>query len=328
MLRNVSLQVGRGESYGLVGESGCGKSTAALSVVRYLPRAGQVTGGQILVDGADVLAMDDRALRRLRAEQVAMVYQDPSNALNPSMRIGEQVAEVFHVRGLSAGDAADGARDMLERVRIADPGSVMRRYPHQLSGGMQQRVVIAMALAADPGVLVLDEPTTGLDATVEAEVLDLIAQLRTELNTSVLFISHNLAVIARTCERVGVLYAGELVEEAEVDTLFDQPRHPYTVGLLRCLPVADARKLTHRLQTVPGTLPAAGHQITGCIFRERCGLAQDICRDHTATVRRGRWPSRAVPLPRRGGRAPPRRDGRRRGCRRRPARRRPAPRAA
>ncbi|CAN5777947.1 ABC transporter ATP-binding protein [soil metagenome] len=278
VLRKVSLRIEKGESYGLVGESGCGKSTAVLSVVRYLPREGQVTGGQILVDGQDVMAMGRKDLRRYRSDHVAMVYQEPGTALNPSMTVGAQVSEVFSIRGASNAEAVERAVDMLAKVRIADPGSVLGRYPHQLSGGMQQRIVIAMALAADPSLLVLDEPTTGLDATVEAEVLDLVAQLRAEFDSSVLFISHNLAVIRRTCDRVGVLYAGQLVEEAPVDELFSAPQHPYTVGLLRCLPRPGARKSTHRLQTVPGSLPAAGADLPGCVFVDRCPIARDVCR--------------------------------------------------
>src|SRR3977135_1280699 len=193
VLRGVTLAVRRGEAYGLVGESGCGKSTAALAVVQDLPHNGGVGSGETRVHGAAGVA------RALRARDVSMVYQNPGTALNPAIRIGKQVAEVFTVRGLSRSDAIDRAREALKLVQIADPGSVMERYPHQLSGGMQQRVVIAMALAKDPALLILDEPTTGLDATVEAEVLDLVAGLRKTFGTSVLFISHNLGVIARMC---------------------------------------------------------------------------------------------------------------------------------
>jgi peptide/nickel transport system ATP-binding protein len=278
VLRGVSFSVRRGESYGLVGESGCGKSTTALAAVRYLPGNGHVRAGSVHVAGRDVLALSWRELRRLRAEEVAMVYQDPSQALNPSMKVGNQVAEVFRVRGIPRSEAEERTADVLGRVQIADVGSVMHRYPHQLSGGMQQRVVIAMALAKDPTLLVLDEPTTGLDATVEAEVLDLIAQLQEELHTSVLFISHNLGVIGKMCERVGVLYAGRLVEEGPVDVILKDPRHPYTVGLLRCIPRAGTRKDHGRLDTIPGFLPMLGEELPGCVFADRCALAEDICR--------------------------------------------------
>ena len=277
VLRGISFEIGRGRSYGLVGESGCGKSTAALGIVRYLPRNGSVTGGRISVAGVDVLALGSRGLRDYHAHTVSMVYQNPGAALNPSMRIGAQVAEAFTVLGASGSEASDRALEALRRVQIADPSSVMARYPHQLSGGMQQRVVIAMALAKDPELLILDEPTTGLDATVEAEVLDLVAQLQSELDTAVLFISHNLGVISKMCDRVGVLYAGRLVEEGPVETVLQDPRHPYTVGLLRCIPRGGVRKDHGRLDTIPGFLPTLGAEIPGCVFADRCALADERC---------------------------------------------------
>ncbi|EKS68576.1 MULTISPECIES: ABC transporter ATP-binding protein [Caballeronia] len=277
VLQDVTLRVRRGEAYGLVGESGCGKSTAALAVLRYLPRNGRVKAGRISIAGRDVAALDADALRGMRATAVSMVYQDPGRALNPSLTIARQVSEAFEVTGASADEALSRTADMLRRVRIASPERVMESYPHQLSGGMQQRVVIAMALACNPELLILDEPTTGLDATVEAEVLDLIAQLRAELGTAVLFISHNLAVIGRMCDRVGVLYAGKLVEEGTTADVFAKPRHPYTVGLLRCLPRAGRAKETGRLDTIPGSLPLPGSITQGCIFAPRCKLADERC---------------------------------------------------
>ena len=277
VLRGVTFEIARGESYGLVGESGCGKSTAAFAVMRYLPRNGRVSGGSIHVDGRDLLAMSEADVRRLRASNVSMVYQNPGTALNPSIRIGDQVAEVFTIGGTAKAEAQERARDMLAKVQISDPARVMRRYPHQLSGGMQQRVLIAMALASDPALLILDEPTTGLDATVEAEVLDLVLALRQEFGTSVLFISHNLAVINKMCERVGVLYAGKLVEEGPAGQVFHDPRHPYTVGLLRCIPRRGVRKDERRLDTIPGSLPPLGAELPACVFVDRCGLAQPVC---------------------------------------------------
>jgi peptide/nickel transport system ATP-binding protein len=278
VLRGLSFTVERGRSYGLVGESGCGKSTAALGIVRYLPRNGRISGGSVSVAGREILGLGRRELREYHARTVSMVYQNPGSALNPGLRAGAQVAEAFTVLGVSRHEAGDRAREALARVQIADPSSVMGRYPHQLSGGMQQRVLIAMALAKDPTLLILDEPTTGLDATVEAEVLDLVAQLQAELRTSVLFISHNLGVIAKMCDRVGVLYAGRLVEEGPVETVLQEPRHPYTVGLLRCVPRGGVRKDHGRLDTIPGFLPSLGARLDGCVFADRCAFADDRCR--------------------------------------------------
>jgi peptide/nickel transport system ATP-binding protein len=278
-LRNVSFQVGQRESYGLVGESGSGKSTVALALTRYLPRNGRVSSGSITINGQDLLAMGRARLRELRARTVSMVYQEPGRALNPSIKAGRQVAEVYEIAGLGRQESLERAEAMLRTVQISDPGRVMDRYPHQLSGGMAQRVVIAMALASEPSLLILDEPTTALDATVEAEVLDLVSALRAEFATSVLFISHNLAVIAKMCDRVGVLYAGELVEEGPAREVFDSPRHPYTVGLLRCIPRRGQRKDHGRLDTIPGFLPPPGHTLTGCVFAPRCALAEDRCRE-------------------------------------------------
>ena len=309
VLQDITLRVKRGEAYGLVGESGCGKSTAALAVLRYLPRNGRVKSGKISIAGRDIAAMDADALRQMRANAVSMVYQDPGRALNPSLTIARQVSEAFELTGASVGEALDRTLDMLRRVRIAAPERVMECYPHQLSGGMQQRVVIAMALACNPALLILDEPTTGLDATVQADVLDLIAQLREELGTAVLFISHNLAVIGRMCDRVGVLYAGKLVEEGTTRDVFARPRHPYTVGLLRCLPTEGRSKDTGRLDTIQGSLPLPGTVTKGCIYAQRCKLADDRClRDapppyrmsaaHGDQMSRCHYHERAADLPR------------------------------
>jgi peptide/nickel transport system ATP-binding protein len=277
VLRTISFTIAHGESYGLVGESGCGKSTVAQAAVRYLPGNGRIRSGSIRIDGRDLTTMPAGELRRLRAGPVSMVYQDPSRALNPSIRVGRQVAEVFEVAGKDRKQARELAMGMLRKVQIADVESVMQRYPHQLSGGMQQRVVIAMALASDPTLLILDEPTTALDATVEAEVLDLVSHLRQEFNTAVLFISHDLGVISKMCDRIGVLYAGELVEEGTSAEVLRNPRHPYTVGLLRCIPARGHRKDHGRLDTIPGFLPLPGAFLQGCVFSDRCPLATDEC---------------------------------------------------
>ncbi len=291
VLRGVSFEIQPGEAYGLVGESGCGKSTAAYAAVRYLAQNGHVTGGRTLISGEDVMRMGDGDLRELRSRYLSMVYQDPGQSLNPTLKVGRQVAEAFTVLGYGKGEAGDRAIEALQRVRIADAGQVMDRYPYQLSGGMQQRVVIAMALACDPQLLILDEPTTGLDATVEAEVLDLVATLRDETGAAVLLIAHNLGVVRRICDRVGVMYAGRVVEEGVAGEVFDQPQHPYTVGLLRCLPRRGASKAERRLDTIPGSLPLIGTPLPACVFEERCDLATDRCRTEV--------PPASQPLPNR-----------------------------
>lgn len=292
VLRGVSFRIAPGESYGLVGESGCGKSTTAYAAVRYLPRNARITKGRILVAGDDITAMRGDQLRRFRMRHASMVYQDPGGALNPSMKIGPQVIEAFTVLGQSPSTARDNALAALRRVQIADPGHVMDRYPHQLSGGMQQRVVIAMALASDPQLLVLDEPTTGLDATVEASVLDLVRELRDEMHAAVLLIAHNLGVVRTICDRVGVMYAGRIVEEGNAVDVFERPQHPYTVGLLRSLPRHGVRKSQTPLATIPGNLPQIGTPLPTCVFVDRCPLATDLCRTEAPPVvplDDGRW---------------------------------------
>ena len=278
VLRGVSFSIAPGEAYGLVGESGCGKSTAAFAAMRYLPRNGKITNGSILFEGKDIVDINDDEVAKLRRSAISMVYQNPATALNPTIRIGKQIAEVFELNGISSADAMMMAEQALTKVQIADPARVMRRYAHQLSGGMAQRVVIAMALASNPRLLVMDEPTTGLDATVDAEVLDLVRELRRYTGTAVLFISHNLGVIRNMCDRVGVLYAGALVEQGATSELFSNPSHPYTVGLLRCIPRGGLHKSTDRLDTIPGTPPALCTNFDGCVFAARCSLADDKCR--------------------------------------------------
>ena len=267
VVHGVTLDVAPGACVGLVGESGCGKSTVALAVMRALPRGGVVTQGGIDIAGRDILALRGTALRALWARDIAMVYQDPSRALNPTMTIAAQLRE--------AGNPPIEAA--LADVRIVDPARVLRAYPHQLSGGMQQRVVIAMALARNPSLLVMDEPTTGLDATVEADIMSLIDERRRRSGTAVLLISHNIALVGRMADRIGVLYAGVLVEEGPAAHVLGQPRHPYTNALLQCLPAPGSRRGGTKLRTIPGTLPAPGALPTGCVFASRCQIAQPIC---------------------------------------------------
>jgi peptide/nickel transport system ATP-binding protein len=278
VLRGVSFEIAPGETFGLVGESGCGKSTSAYAALRYLPSNGKILRGRVMVDGQDVTNMSTERLQQFRAREASMVYQDPAQAMNPTLRVGRQLIESFTLLGQSKAEAKVSAHEALTKVRIADPARVMDRYPFQLSGGMQQRVVIAMALACNPKLLVLDEPTTGLDATVEAEVLDLVRVLSRESGAAVLLIAHNLGIIRALCDRVGVMYAGKIVEQGPSGQVFDSPQHPYTVGLLRSLPRHGVRKTERSLTTIPGILPLIGTNLPTCVFLERCPIASDTCR--------------------------------------------------
>ena len=236
-MRGVSFDIQRAETLGIVGESGCGKSTIAFGIVNFLGRNGKIVGGDILFQGQNLVGKPDGDLRKIRGDRIAMVYQDPMQALNPSMRLGDQMSEVLIVhRGMDKQAAEAKCVQMLERVYMPDAANVMKRFPHQISGGQQQRVVIAMALLNDPALLIMDEPTTALDVTVEAAVLDLIADLQRDFDTAIMYISHNLGVVARVADRVAVMYAGEMVERATVGDVFLQPYHPYTQGLMRCVP--------------------------------------------------------------------------------------------
>ena len=286
-IQNVSFEIARGETFGLVGESGCGKSTTAWAVVNFLGANGYVKRGSIKFQGQELLGKRDEELRRLRGDQVAMVYQDPMQALNPSLRLGDQMREVLTVhRGVSEAEATRRCIEMLDRVYMPDPAAVLRRYPHQISGGQQQRIVIAMALLNNPALLIMDEPTTALDVTVEAAVLDLVAELRRDFDTAILFISHNLGVMARTCDRVGVMYAGELVEQATVQELFADPQHPYTQGLIRCLPKLGTDKADSVLYPIRGRVPPPSARPVGCVFNPRCDYVQERCRVERPELRR------------------------------------------
>jgi peptide/nickel transport system ATP-binding protein len=277
-VRDVSFSVHKGKTLGLVGESGCGKSTVAYAMVGYLGRNGRVSNGQILFQGQSLVGHDEAELRKLRGNRIAMVYQDPMTSLNPVLRIGEQMGEVLRVhQGMSRDQARQRCEEMLNRVYMPDPGRVLERYPHQISGGQQQRVVIAMALLNNPALLIMDEPTTALDVTVEAAVLDLVADLRRDFDTAILFISHNLGVIARVCDDVGVMYAGEIVELASVGETFARPRHPYTQGLLRAIPRLGSDKQSSVLYPIPGRVPAPDKLPPGCAFAPRCQYAVDAC---------------------------------------------------
>ncbi len=276
-VRDLSLSIQESETYGLVGESGCGKSTVALSIMRYLPRRAK-SEGTIRFQGEDLMTVRDDRLRHLRGNRIAMVYQDPQSSLNPVLEIGSQLTEVLLAHEhITRREARDRVIAMLERVHLPDPAAMLKRYPHQLSGGMQQRVVIAMALLLRPELVIMDEPTTGLDVTVEAGVLDLLDDLQREFKMAILYISHNLGVIARICSRIGVMYAGELVEQASSADLFARPHHPYTVGLLRCLPQKGTRYAETALYSIPGRVPPLTVLPSGCIFAPRCAFAEPNC---------------------------------------------------
>jgi peptide/nickel transport system ATP-binding protein len=285
-VRNVSFEIRRGQSYGIVGESGCGKSTVAWAIVNFLGANGYVKRGSIKFLGQELVGRDGEELRRLRGDQIAMVFQDPMQALNPSLRIGSQMREVLTVhRGMDDREAGRRCVEMLERVYMPDPEDVMKRYPHQISGGQQQRVVIAMALLNNPALLIMDEPTTALDVTVEAAVLDLIADLRREFDTAIMYITHNLGVVARVCNRVGVMYAGEMVERAKVGEIFARPQHPYTQGLIRCVPKLGVDKASSVLYPIPGRVPPPDARPRGCVFGPRCDYAEQRCREERPQLR-------------------------------------------
>lgn len=278
-VRNVSLQIRRGEIYGLVGESGSGKTTLARAIVRYLPANGRISHGLARLNGVNLQDLSPKELRRVWGNQISMVHQDPAAAVNPAIPVGEQVAEVARVHlGLSKAQAWQKAVEMLRKVQLPDPESVARRYAHQLSGGMLQRILIATALTTNPQLLIMDEPTTALDVTTEAVILDLVRDLLKEYQTAVLYITHNLGVVARLCHRLGVMYAGELMEEGAVAEVFERQLHPYTLGLLGCVPRVNLSKFDIDLHTIPGYIPRPDALPQGCIFAPRCSLVEETCR--------------------------------------------------
>jgi peptide/nickel transport system ATP-binding protein len=278
VVRDVSFTVDRGEMVGLLGESGSGKSVSALSLVRLTPAPGRITGGAVRLAGTDLLTLPEAQLRRVRGGRIAFVFQEPMTAMNPVLTVGAQIIEAVRVhRPLSRRQARERARELLERVAIADAASRMDDYPHQLSGGQRQRAMIAMALAGEPELLLADEPTTALDVTIKAQILELLTRLRRELDLAVLLITHDLAVVAETCDRAVVLYAGQVVEEAAVTELFTRPAHPYTRGLLAAVPRLGRTVPPGRLPTIPGQVPDPARLPSGCPFHPRCGEAIAAC---------------------------------------------------
>ncbi|MGO5023039.1 ABC transporter ATP-binding protein [Lawsonibacter sp. LCP25S3_G6] len=274
-VNGVSFSLCKGQTMGLVGETGAGKTTTALGILRLIPDPpGKIVGGKIYFNGENLLQKPDGMMRLIRGSQISMIFQDPMTSLNPVMTVGEQIAEVIEIHeALGKKESLEKAKKMLEMVGI--PGSRHSDYPHQFSGGMKQRVVIAMALACDPQLLIADEPTTALDVTIQAQVLDMMNQLKKELNTSMILITHDLGVVAEVCDTVAIMYAGEIVEYGSIQEIFENPKHPYTIGLFQSLPSLDVD--TDRLKPISGMMPDPTNLPTGCAFHPRCSQRCEKC---------------------------------------------------
>jgi oligopeptide/dipeptide ABC transporter ATP-binding protein len=283
-VNDVSFSIRRGETLGLVGESGCGKSVTSLSILRLIsPRAGRIENGSVMYGGLNLLELDEEEMRNIRGGEISMIFQEPMTALNPVLTVGQQIVETILLhQKMTRPQARDRAIEMLRLVHIPEAHRQVDHYPHQLSGGMRQRAMIAMALSCNPKLLIADEPTTALDVTIQAQILELMQELQTLLGTAIILITHDLGVIAETATRVAVMYAGRKVEEAEVTELFENPRHPYTQGLLKAIPGidldADDIGVRRRLFSIEGTVPALTEMPAGCAFAPRCTVATGICR--------------------------------------------------
>jgi peptide/nickel transport system ATP-binding protein len=274
----VSFALEPGRTLGLVGESGCGKSVTALSIMRLLPKAGTHVAGSIVFEGRELSSVSEREMQDLRGNRLAMIFQEPMTSLNPSFTVGDQIGEaLMRHRGLTARAARAATVDMLDRVRLPSPGQRADDYPHKLSGGMRQRVMIAMALACSPALLIADEPTTALDVTIQAQILDLLARLRDETGAAIVLITHDMGVVAEICDEVAVMYAGQIVEQAPVARLLEAPEHPYTVGLLGSMPHLGERR--ERLAAIAGSVPSLAGAFAGCRFAGRCPFADAHCHD-------------------------------------------------
>jgi oligopeptide/dipeptide ABC transporter ATP-binding protein len=293
----VSFSLRPRETLAIVGESGSGKSVTSLSIMRLVPSPpGEIAAGAVMFKGSDLLRLPERAMRRIRGNEISMIFQEPMTSLNPLLTVGEQIAEVVRLhQGLGRAAARNHAIDMLARVNIPDPESRVQEYPHRLSGGMRQRVMIAMALACRPSLLIADEPTTALDVTIQAQILDLMRRLRDELAMSLLFITHNLGVVAEIADRVAVMYAGRIVEQGMVGAVFARPLHPYTIALLASVPrvVGGVRDPAYRLNSIQGQIPSASALPPGCAYAPRCARATELCH-HTAPPIEQALPGRDV----------------------------------
>ena len=284
-VQSASFTVEAGQALGLVGESGCGKSMTLRAILGLLPQPGQITGGEVLFQGDDLANADPKRLRDVRGARIGIIFQEPMTALNPVMRVGDQIAEGPRVHlGKSRSQARQTALELMRKVGIPDPTRRAKAYPHELSGGMRQRVMIAIALSCEPRLILCDEPTTALDVTIQDQILKLLSAMRRDLGVSVVFVTHDLAVVAETCERIAVMYAGQVVETGTVDEVFRAPRHPYTLGLLRSVPRFDVVRQT--LDSIPGQPPDLVAPPTGCPFQPRCGLAREDCLEGDFPLRR------------------------------------------
>jgi peptide/nickel transport system ATP-binding protein len=286
-LDGVSFDVGRGEALGIVGESGCGKSVTALSIMRLLPpNLARTVAGSVTFENRDLVALDEAEMRKLRGNRLAMIFQEPMTSLNPVLTVGHQIAESVRIHtGASAAAARVRAADMLRLVKIPDAERRLHEYPHQFSGGMRQRVMIATALACNPTLLIADEPTTALDVTIQAQILDLMLELKERTGAAVILITHNLGIVAETCRRVIVMYAGRKIEEATTAELFDRPAHPYTRGLMASIPRLRAKNRKRRLAEIPGIVPSLREPTEGCAFAPRCAHTVERCRVETPDLR-------------------------------------------
>ncbi|MFZ3119534.1 MAG: ABC transporter ATP-binding protein [Variovorax sp.] len=284
-VRGIDFHVNRGEMLCLVGESGCGKSMTSLALMGLLPRKAQRTADHIRFDGVDLQTLPEKGMTALRGARMAMIFQEPMTSLNPSYTLGDQLCEALRAhRPVTAAEARDRAVHLLERAGVPQAADRMRQYPHQLSGGLRQRVMIAMALMCGPDLIIADEPTTALDVTIQAQILRLIRELQKEFGTAVVFITHDLGVVARIADRVAVMYAGEVIETAPVGELFARPTHPYTRGLLNCIPVRGKTLPGSHLQAIPGVVPSLVGEVRGCAFANRCSMVQPACAETPPSV--------------------------------------------
>ena len=287
-VRGIDFQVRKGEMLCLVGESGCGKSMTSLALMGLLPRKAQCSADHILFDGADLNTMSERQRMQLRGKRMSMIFQEPMTSLNPAYTLGNQLCEaMLQQPGVTRGEARERALYLLHRTGITNAEDRLRQYPHQLSGGLRQRVMFAMTLMCSPDLIIADEPTTALDVTIQAQILRMIRELQQEFGTAVIFITHDLGVVSRIADRVAVMYAGQVVETSGVAQLFAQPRHPYTRGLLNCIPVRGKTLPGSRLQAIPGVVPSLVGQVSGCAFRNRCTLADSGCEQDPPMVQQG-----------------------------------------